>query len=265
MSQHHGRLVREPPTGTVRQRWGTLAPNEVGLHDAVAEELVDALVVDHANSFNLFSVLRKHYWTAAGAERGPVATFLEAAYRRVRDVNDDLAVRIVQLGGIPPNTPPTIQARATVHLEGEDLYDLRASLQGDVAAYATLVETMREHTTLAERLGDQATAELLSDRLERLEADTDHLETLLEDDALVPPRAEQGGDTGTAENSEEESASTPATSHLRRPGPSHKFEAEAHEFSRGRKPTVVHRTTAGGEAAIPTGSVSIERYDSRSD
>ncbi|QRV13973.1 DNA starvation/stationary phase protection protein [Haloterrigena salifodinae] len=185
MAQKQGRLVREPDTGERRQEWGTIAENELRIHPADAEVIVDALSIDHAGSFNLFYLLRKHYWTAAGAEHEGVATFLEDAYKRVREVNDELAIRIVELGGIPPNTPPTLQERAEVHLEAEDLYELRASLKGDLEGYSTLIVSMREHVALAEEKADPGTAELLRDRLEGLEEDAHIIEQLLEDDTLV--------------------------------------------------------------------------------
>jgi starvation-inducible DNA-binding protein len=178
-------LVREPETGTRRQEWGTVGENELRIDREDAEVIVDALSVDHAGAFNLFYLLRKHYWTAEGAEHDEVADFLEDAYKRVRDINDDIATRIVKLGGIPPNTPPTIQDHAEVHLEAEDLYDLRVSLEGDLEGYATLIESMREHVAVAEKRGDATTGELLRDRLEDLEDDADEIARLLEDDTLV--------------------------------------------------------------------------------
>jgi len=178
-------LVREPDTGHRRQEWDTVVDTAQRIDPGDAATLVDALGVDQAGSFNLFYPLRKHYWTAEGAEHGQVAEFLEGAYERVRAINDDLALRIVELGGIPPNTPPTIQDRADVHLEAEALYDLRVSLEGDLEAYATLAAGMREHVDLATELGDSGTAERLQDHLVTLEDDAHEIEQLLADDALV--------------------------------------------------------------------------------
>jgi DNA-binding ferritin-like protein len=178
-------LVREPEDGERRQEWGTLDENELRIDRDEAELIVDALSVDHAGSFNLFYLLRKHYWTAEGAEHDEVADFLEDAYKRVRDINDNLGSRIFELGGIPPNTPPTIQDHADVHLEAEDLYDLRASLKGDLEAYATLVASVREHVILVEDIGDMGTASRLRDHLEVLEDDAHEIEQMLEDDTLV--------------------------------------------------------------------------------
>jgi starvation-inducible DNA-binding protein len=178
-------LVREPETGDRRQEWGTVGTNELRVDPETAARVIDALSVDHAGSFNLFYLLRKHYWTAEGAEFREVADFLGEAYKRVRAINDNLAVRIVELGGIPPNTPPTIQERAEVHLEAEHLYDLRTSLAGDLEAYATLVASVREHVGLARELGDFGTAERLDDHLTILEDDAHAIEQFLESDTLV--------------------------------------------------------------------------------
>ena len=189
MAHKQGRLVREPETGERRQEWGTIAENALRIDRDDAEAIVTALSIDHAGSFNLFYLLRKHYWTAEGAEHEDVADFLEDAYKRVRDINDDLAIRIVELGGIPPNTPPTIQERAKVHLEAEDIYDLRSSLNGDLEGYAALTVSLREHIALAEEKADPGTAELLRDHLEELEADAHVIENFLEDETLVQTEA----------------------------------------------------------------------------
>ncbi|WP_268237630.1 hypothetical protein [Halarchaeum rubridurum] len=44
---------------------------------------------------------------------------------------------------------------------------------------------MREHVGLAKELGDEATVELLQDRLEDLEDDANDIEDFLADDTLV--------------------------------------------------------------------------------
>jgi DNA-binding ferritin-like protein len=185
MAHKHGKLVREPETGERRQDWGTVGANALRIDRADAEVIVEALSVDHAGSFNLFYLLRKHHWTAEGAEHDAVADFLRDASGRMREMNDGLAIRIVELGGIPPSTPPTIQERAEVPLEAEDRYDLRASLEGDADGYAILIAGLREHIALAEERADPVTAELLRDHLEALEADAHDIEQLLEAETLV--------------------------------------------------------------------------------
>ena len=180
-----GRLVREIEGGTVRQSADAVAANAVRVDDEDARRMVEALNTVHAGAFNLFYLVRKHYWSAEGAESGDVAEFYEDAYRRLREMDDDIADRIAELGGVPVSTPPAIQEYAPVHLEAESLYSLRASLEGDLDAYATLAASLREQISLAAELGDETSRELLEEHLELLERDAHTIERYVEDDALV--------------------------------------------------------------------------------
>lgn len=180
-----GRLVQELDGATVRRAWGETVHNAARLDEDAAAQMVAALNTDHAGTFNLFYLVRKHYWSAEGAESGQVAEFLQGAYKRLADANDDLAARIWDLGGVPATTPPHLQEQAEVRLEAEHLYSLRASLEGDLDAYATLAASLREHIDLAAELDDEATRELLEQYLETVEADAHTIERFLEDDTLV--------------------------------------------------------------------------------
>lgn len=184
-----GRLVRDLSDGTVRQERGTVEENAVRIDPEAAAEMVEALNVVHAGTFNLFYLLRKHYWGAEGAESGDVAEFLQGAYQRLREIDDVLADRIAEIGGVPVNTPPDVQEYAPVHLEAEHLYTLRASLEGDLEAYAELAVSFREAIDTADELGDQTSRDLLADRLETLEDDAHTIERYVEDDTLVEVNA----------------------------------------------------------------------------
>lgn len=180
-----GRLVRELEGGTVRQERETVERNAVRLDAEAAARMIEGLNTVHAGTFNLFYLVRKHYWAAEGAESGDVAEFYEGAYQRLREIDDAVANRITELGGVPVSTPPDIQEYAPVHLEAENLYTLRASLEGDLEAYATLAASMREQISLAADLGDETSRELLEDRLETIEDDAHTIERYVEDDSLV--------------------------------------------------------------------------------
>lgn len=184
-----GRLVRDLPGGTVRQERESVDANPVRLDPDEAAEMVEALNAVHAGAFNLFYLVRKHYWSAEGAESGEVAEFLAEAYTRLREINDSIAKRITEIGGVPVTTPPEIQEYAPVHLEAEHLYSLRASLEGDLDAYATLAVSFREAIEAADEIGDEASRELLEEHLETLEDDAHTIERFVEDDSLVEVNA----------------------------------------------------------------------------
>jgi DNA-binding ferritin-like protein len=78
-----------------------------------------------------------------------------------------------------------IRQHAPIHIEAPHHYDVRSSLDRDLDGYATLAVQIREHIELADRLGDDATSELLRDHLTTLEADAHTLERYLADDTLV--------------------------------------------------------------------------------
>ena len=180
-----GRLVHDVEGATVRQEWDTVEANPIQFDPTDAAEIVEALNAVHAGAFNLFYLVRKHYWTAEGAEYGDVSDFLEDAYRRLRAISDEFAQRIVELGGVPASTPPALQQYSPVHLEAEHLYDLRASLEGDLEAYATLVDCIRDAVAVAKEVGDEGSRELLETRLEALEEDADQIDSYLDRDTLV--------------------------------------------------------------------------------
>jgi DNA-binding ferritin-like protein len=78
-----------------------------------------------------------------------------------------------------------IRQHAPIYIETPHHYDVRSSLERDLDGYATLVVQVREHIELAERLGDEATSELLREHLETLEADAHTLDKYLANDSLV--------------------------------------------------------------------------------
>ncbi|WP_247729243.1 DNA starvation/stationary phase protection protein DpsA [Halovivax limisalsi] len=170
---------------TVRQRAGTVDENALRLDRDKAEQIVDALNSELANSYVLYHQLKKHHWVVEGAEFLPLHEFLEEAYERVEAGADEIAERAQALGGVPVSGPSNLEERATVEFEGEDVYDVRTMFENDLEIYGEIIESMRDRIELAENLGDPATAELLREILVELEEDGHHFEHYLEDDTLV--------------------------------------------------------------------------------
>lgn len=78
-----------------------------------------------------------------------------------------------------------MQDAATVSPEGEDVYEIRTSLENDLDIYDDVVESLRDHVELARNLGDHATAEILRETVVEVEEDAHHVGHYLEDDTLV--------------------------------------------------------------------------------
>ncbi|SDQ90836.1 DNA starvation/stationary phase protection protein DpsA [Natronobacterium texcoconense] len=170
---------------TVRQSADAVEENELRLDQEKAEQIVDALNTELANSYVLYHQLKKHHWVVEGAEFLPLHEFLEEAYEHVEEGADIIAERAQALGGVPVSGPTNQERRATVEFEGEDVYDVRTMFQNDLEMYGDIIESMRGSIELADNLGDYATAEILREILVTLEEDAHHFEHYLEDDTLV--------------------------------------------------------------------------------
>jgi len=169
----------------VRREAGSVHENPVRLDREKAEQVVDALNTDLADAYVLYHQLHKHHWNVEGAEHLRLHEWLQEAYEGVEAAADALAERLQTLGGVPHASMPALTEASTVAFEGEDVYDIRTSLEHDLEMYGDIIESYREHIELAEGLGDYATAEMLREQLEDLEEHAHVIDHYLEDDTLV--------------------------------------------------------------------------------
>lgn len=171
---------------TVRQQAGTVEGSEaLRVPPGKAEEIVEALQEDLAATYVLYHQLKKHHWVVEGAEFLDLHEFLGEAADTAEEAADVLAERIQALGGVPLSGGATFEAEAPVEPEGEDVYDIRTSLENDIQLYGDIIEALREHVALAADLGDYTTEHELKDILEETEEYAHHIEHYLEDDTLV--------------------------------------------------------------------------------
>jgi DNA-binding ferritin-like protein len=177
--------LRRLDSSHVRQEWETVTDNALRLDREATDQLVTALNSEVSGLYILFNQVRKHYWIAEGRESAPISDFLADAADRLTEMTDDIAIRVHTLGGVPACGPMGIRQHAPIFIEAPHHYDIHSSIERDLHAYATLAEQLREHIDLANRLGDQATAELLRDHLVTLERDADVLSKYLADDTLT--------------------------------------------------------------------------------
>jgi len=171
---------------TVNQEFGTVEESPaLRLEEEKAEQIIDALNTDLADAYVLYHQLKKHHWNVEGAEFRDLHLFLGEAAENVEEAADELAERAQALGGTPVSGMDNLQEFATIEPEGEDVFDIRTSLENDMEMYGDIIETLRDHVELARNLGDHATAEIIRRILVRTEEDAHHIEHYLEDDTLV--------------------------------------------------------------------------------
>ena len=170
---------------TVRQQAGTVEENALRMDAEKAEQVIDALNTDLADTYVAYHQIKKHHWNVEGAEFRELHEYLGEVAADLEEAADEFAERAQALGGVPLSGGASYEAHATVDPEGEDVYDVRTSLENDIEAFGVIIESLRDHIGLTNELGDYASEELLRDTLETVEEHAHHLEHYLEDDTLV--------------------------------------------------------------------------------
>ncbi len=170
---------------TVRHAAGTVEENDLRLDVEKAEQIVDALNTDLAATYVLYHQVKKHHWNVEGAEFRDLHLFLGDAAAELEEIADIVAERVQALDGVPVAGPEALAAASPIEFEGEDVFDIRSSLENDLNAYGDVIETVREHVELAEELGDHASAQILREGLVTIEEHAHEIGHYLEDDSLV--------------------------------------------------------------------------------
>lgn len=170
---------------SVRQQAGTVEENPVRLEIDKAEQVIDALNTDLAATYVLYHQLRKHHWNVEGAQYRDLHHFFEEAYEAAEMAADEQAERVQALGGVPVSGPSALEEHSPIPFEGQDVYDIRTSLENDLNAYGDIIEMVSSHINLCDNLGDHATAEMLREQLVVIEEHAHTIDHFLAHDSLT--------------------------------------------------------------------------------
>jgi bacterioferritin len=151
---------------------GAITPGYTADRDTVIKLLNEALATEIVCTLRY----KRHYYMASGIHAEGVATeFLEHATEEQMHA-DQIAERIVQLGGAPDFAPDTLTTRSHAeYVEGETLKDM---IKEDLVAERIAIDSYREIITyLGER--DPTSRRLMEEILAKEEEHADDLSTLL--------------------------------------------------------------------------------------
>lgn len=168
----------------VRQELNVVRDNPFGLPQGTASQIVEVLNQDLASMFTLYHQYHKHHWIVEGAQFLELHLLLEEHYTQLHTQFDAVAERIVALGGLPVTGPSDIEKRSYVKHEAEGMFDLREMIERDVEAECDIAAKMREHISLANRLGDYGSESMLKEFLEQGEKRASFLEKHLMRESL---------------------------------------------------------------------------------
>ncbi len=170
---------------SVRRQAGSIEETALKIAPEKAEQIADALNTDLAATYVLYHQIKKHHWNVEGAEFLELHEYLGDIAADLEEGADVIAERAQAIGGVPMSGGANYESHAPIEPEGDDVYDIRTSLENDMEAFGVIIQSLRDHIELANELGDYTTEELLREILETAEEHAHHLEHYLEDDTLV--------------------------------------------------------------------------------
>lgn len=136
--------------------------NSLGLDKAKVEKEVEVLNVLLSNYQTYYQNLRGVHWNIKGKRFFELHVKFEELYNAAQEQVDQIAERILTLGGVPFNTLASYVKHATIPV-GENVSDDDKAVRLIVDSIIALLPLERELLSLSDEINDEGTNTLVSD------------------------------------------------------------------------------------------------------
>ena len=136
--------------------------NTLGLNKADVEKEIGLLNVLLANYQTYYQNLRGVHWNIKGKRFFELHVKFEELYTTAQEQVDEIAERILTLGGVPFHTLESYVKHATVPV-GENIFDDEKTVRLVIDTISALLALEREILTLSDEINDEGTNSLISD------------------------------------------------------------------------------------------------------
>lgn len=126
----------------------------------VSVGVLNATLVD---TIDLTNGVRMAHWTVRGPHFAGLHALFETFYDQLGTATDDIAERLVQLGGTPDGTTQLIGEKTRLEAYPAELREGMDHVKALTARYAALAKAVREGIDSTDEAGDADTADLLTD------------------------------------------------------------------------------------------------------
>lgn len=134
--------------------------NDLGAN--TREVSVGVLNAALADTIDLTNAVRMAHWTVRGPQFAALHALFETFYDQLGVVTDDVAERVIQLGGTPDGTTQLVGEKTRLDAYPAGLRDGMDHVKALTARYAALAKTVREGIDETDEAGDADTADLLT-------------------------------------------------------------------------------------------------------
>lgn len=134
-----------------------------------SNKLIEMLNKNLSNLQVLYVKLHNYHWNVKGMNFKPIHEMTEAYYDYFAEQYDEVAERIVQLGGKPFATLQDYLKSSTIKEENKNEFDAKNVLNSVLADFEILNKEFKEISDTAGESGDVPTANIADDNVAWLE------------------------------------------------------------------------------------------------
>lgn len=136
--------------------------NTLGLNKADVEKEIGLLNVLLANYQTYYQNLRGVHWNIKGKRFFELHVKFEELYTTAQEQVDEIAERILTLGGVPFHTLESYVKHASVPV-GENIFDDEKTVRLVIDTISSLLPLEREILDFSDEINDEGTNSLMSD------------------------------------------------------------------------------------------------------
>lgn len=136
---------------------------DLGIDSQARQAVADALAQTLADTYALYQKTHLYHWNVQGPRFAQLHTMFETQYRELWDSLDEIAERIRALGVLAP-THGELAKRTQLPADNDPAPSEDAMLRALTLGNEAVVRSARKAIEVAERAGDQASADLMTER-----------------------------------------------------------------------------------------------------
>ena len=151
----------------------------IGIEESERKEIAAGLSKVLADSYTLYLKTHNYHWNVTGPMFQTLHLMFETHYTELATAVDDIAERIRSLGEKAPGSYREFSALTAIE-EDSKTPSAKEMIANLVTSHETLIRTARAVFPLAEKADDEATADLMTQRIQLHEKTAWMLRSLLE-------------------------------------------------------------------------------------
>jgi starvation-inducible DNA-binding protein len=139
---------------------------DIGIDEADRSEIADGLARLLADTYTLYLKTHQYHWNVTGPMFQTLHLMFESQYTELAEAVDAIAERIRSLGALAPGSYRAFGSLSSIDVDDEDQPDATAMITRLVEGQEAVARTARSVFPAVEAAHDEATADLLTQRLQ---------------------------------------------------------------------------------------------------